>query len=114
MDAKKTSITCTDAHTGGQSLAELQQNIANWFEYARRRVHVANYALGKVLTELPDYRYGLGFINNGGVEIQMPDAAVTDYSAHITSILDNAYRDKEGCRPNTFTWRSGYSGEILR
>ncbi|MGB7453472.1 MAG: PilC/PilY family type IV pilus protein [Lysobacterales bacterium] len=95
MDADKTDITCTSAHTGGRSLAELQQNIANWFEYARRRVHVANYAMGKVLTELPDYRYGLAFINNGGVEIQMPDAAVTDYSAHITSILDNAYRDKE-------------------
>ena len=94
MDASKTRISCTDEHTGGRSLTELQQNIANWFEYARRRVHVSNYAMGKVLTELPDYRYGLGFINTSGI-VQMPAANVTDYTSHISSILDTAYRDKK-------------------
>ncbi len=100
LDAVKTTLTCDSLlHLGGMTHAQIMQNIANWFQYHRRRVHVANYALGKVLTDMDQFRYGLSFINHLDntlpVDVPMPAASVTDFTAHITSILDTAYQDKE-------------------
>lgn len=94
MDASKETVSCSP-YLGGQGADSLRQNIANWFQYHRRRVHVSNYAVGRVMTALDEFRYGLGFINNNRVEIQMPSAGVTDFDSHINSILNNLYRDKE-------------------
>ena len=42
----------------------IQQNIANWYQYARRRSFVAKSAIARVITAKPEYRFGLNFINN--------------------------------------------------
>jgi type IV pilus assembly protein PilY1 len=94
MDADKTLISDCSPYTGKLSLAELQQNIANWFQYYRRRVHVANAGLGRVLTDETDFRYGMGLINSSDISKEMPDKSVKDFTTHITSILDILYKTK--------------------
>jgi len=47
----------------GRTLAAEQQNIANWYQYYRRRSFVAKSAIAKVTSENPDYQYGLSVIN---------------------------------------------------
>ncbi len=49
---------------GTAETSVIQQNIANWYQYARRRSFVAKSAIAKVISAKPAYRYGLNFINN--------------------------------------------------
>lgn len=97
LDATKSAYTCTNNETGGLSLAEMKQNIANWFQYHRRRVHAANAALGSVLSELNEFRYGLSYINQSSsnqIKIGMQAADDLDYDKQITTILDDTYTSK--------------------
>ncbi|MCK5829675.1 MAG: hypothetical protein KAH20_05185, partial [Methylococcales bacterium] len=78
---------------GGKTIAEVQQNIANWYQYARRRSFVTKSAIAKVITDNPSYRYGLNFINNtsfpyqGGTSsfVEMPSGIGT--TSHNTKLI---------------------------
>ncbi len=61
-----TTLTGTGTHTllGGKTIAEVQQNIANWYQYYRKRSFVAKAAIANVVSENTDFRYGLNFIND--------------------------------------------------
>lgn len=84
------SGSSTHAALGGLTVDEAKQNFANWYQYHRRRAYVAKAAIGQVVTDSPDYRYGLGLINNT-LFVEMPAAAVTDYTTHNTGLLDSFY-----------------------
>ncbi len=67
----------------------IQQNIANWYQYARRRAFVAKSAIAKVMTSKPRYRFGLNFINNTSFPY---DGGVTNFvelPVGAGSVVDN-------------------------
>jgi type IV pilus assembly protein PilY1 len=91
-----TSVTTTlaagDVNPWGRTLAEEQQNIANWYSYARKRSYVAKAATAAVVEASDDFRYGLGFINNeDDVLVPVPGSAVTNYSSHNATMLQTLF-----------------------
>ncbi|CAK0737796.1 type IV pilus assembly protein PilY1 [Gammaproteobacteria bacterium] len=94
-----TAGTC-DTDLGGGSvscrtIAAAQQNIANWYQYYRRRSFVARAAIANVITGAPNYRYGLSVINQwtgtGSLFVEMPAASVTDYTSQNSTLLTSLY-----------------------
>ncbi len=97
------NINSTTTYTGldtlnGRTIAEVQQNIANWYQYYRRRSFVAKGALGKVITENPENRYGLNFINNNSFDYNSGTASfinvptgTSGFSSHNSSLLQGLY-----------------------
>ncbi len=77
--------------TAGLTAAQLSQSAANWFQYFRRRTHVARAAVGNVVGELPEFRYGTGSINQSSVYHPIPPAEITDYAANNRQMLDVLY-----------------------
>jgi type IV pilus assembly protein PilY1 len=60
-DEFKEEVESTKTYSGtdtlnGRTIAEVQQNIANWYQYHRRRYFVAKAAIGNVITENPQKR----------------------------------------------------------
>ena len=80
----------THAALGGLTVDQTKQNFANWYQYHRRRAYVAKAALGQVVTDSPDYRYGLGLINDT-LFVPMPASTVTNYATHNADLLDSFY-----------------------
>ncbi|MCK5869974.1 MAG: hypothetical protein KAG45_04925, partial [Methyloprofundus sp.] len=85
---------------GGKTIQETKQNIANWYQYFRRRSFVTKSAIAKVITENPSYRYGLNFINNTTFPyknsttrfIEMP--AKKGSQAHNKEVISSLFRLK--------------------
>lgn len=80
----------------GRSLADAKKNIANWYQYHRKRSFVTKGAIAKVITNKPGFRYGLSLINrddpdNNGVFVQMPDESTVDYLNHNSALLDDLF-----------------------
>lgn len=91
------STTCYPDLGGGglpcRSIAETQQNVANWYQYYRRRSLTTKAAVGNVVTNTPNYRYGLSLINDSAtVFVQMPLASTIDYTTHNSTLLDKLYK----------------------
>lgn len=58
------SATYTSQDSAGcQSITDLRQNYANWFQYHRNRFYTAQNAIGSIVENNPQYRYGLGVLN---------------------------------------------------
>lgn len=91
--ASTVTLSGTGAHAqlGGKTVAEVRQNVANWYQYYRRRSFVAKGALGKVVTENPNYRYGMSVINNYGTVFTEVPAGTTGFSAHNTAMLNSLF-----------------------
>lgn len=84
------SGTATDPY--GNTVAQIQQNVANWFQYYRRRSLMAKAAISQVISEEPSFRYGLTVINQySKLFNQVPPASATDYSNYNTTLLVNLY-----------------------
>ena len=67
-------------YINNQGLAELQQNIANWYQYSRRRSLITRGAVVQLLDEVPNLRYGMSLINEfTSLFVEMPPAAATDF-----------------------------------
>jgi type IV pilus assembly protein PilY1 len=91
--------------TGGagcMTLAQAQQNIANWYQYSRRRSFGARGAVGSVIDHYPNFRYGLNTINDN-LFIEVPASNVSDFTAQNASIISSLLN---------FTWPA--SGTPLR
>lgn len=60
------TLTGTGPHPelGGKTIAQVQQNIATWYQYSRRRSFVTKAAIAKVITDNTNFRFGLNFIND--------------------------------------------------
>lgn len=80
--------------TGGagcRTIAEAEQNIANWYQYSRKRSYVTKGAIAALLDAIPGYRYGLTVINDPfGLFVEMP-AVGTDYVTHNNSLIDDLF-----------------------
>lgn len=87
----------------GKTGAALIQNIANWYEYARRRTFVSRAAIGLAVNDSKDIRFGLGYIKKipnktfttGSKKfdsrVDLPAANVTDFSSHNDALIENLY-----------------------
>lgn len=87
------SWTSTDG-SSCRTIAQAQQNFANWYQYWRKRQQNAKGALAQILKSFPGFRYGMNTINGSNASsgyapfIKMPAASVTDFTAHNDTILD--------------------------
>ncbi|MDN3517455.1 PilC/PilY family type IV pilus protein [Aquisalimonas lutea] len=80
-----TSITGTQAET-------LKQNIANWYQYHRRRMFVAKNAIADVIETSPGYRYGLSVLNNDHeLFVEVPEESQGDFSTHDQQLREELY-----------------------
>ena len=77
--------------TGGQSASSLALNAANWYQYYRRRTHVMRGAVGMVVDELPEFRYGTGNINQTSSNYPIPNSAIKDYDINNRKLMDVLY-----------------------
>ena len=91
----RSTTTVTKAPDGaiqaalGITLADLQQNIANWYSFGRRRSLVAKGSIGAVLEALPNFRYGMSVLNNeDDLFVEVPTATSGDFTAHNTTLFD--------------------------
>ncbi|MBK7541911.1 MAG: hypothetical protein IPI57_08940 [Candidatus Competibacteraceae bacterium] len=101
VDQDGTTVTLSgsgaQAALGDRTIAQVKQNIANWYQYSRKRSFVAKGALGKVINAFPNFRYGVSVLNNwngtwpDNIFVQMPTAAQPPYTAENTSLLRNLY-----------------------
>jgi len=84
------AATDTICHGGGsvcRTVADELQNIANWYQYARKRSFVTKSALATVVNNHPEFRYGLSVINeHASLFVEVPPTA-PDYSAHNEGML---------------------------
>jgi type IV pilus assembly protein PilY1 len=85
-----TAAECTAA-TAGLTDSALRQRVANWFQYFRRRTHVARAAVANVANQLPNYRYGTSSINSTGSTYAIPATEITDYETNTRDMLDVVY-----------------------
>ncbi len=72
-------------------LQTIKQNIANWYQYHRRRSLTAKAAIAEVLSKRPNIRYGASVINNrrdNPFFVEVPAPSVTDYTAHNANLLN--------------------------
>ncbi|MEO5368424.1 MAG: hypothetical protein H7831_19130, partial [Magnetococcus sp. WYHC-3] len=87
-----TVVSGEDLDGFGRNLTELRRNIANWYQYHRRRSFVAKNAIARVVTASPGFRYGLSVINQGStLFVPMPGAEEDSYLAHNDALLQSLY-----------------------
>ncbi|MEE4216316.1 MAG: PilC/PilY family type IV pilus protein, partial [Xanthomonadales bacterium] len=79
---------CKAAMGVNANLTQLQQNVANWFQYYRRRNMVARASVARVVTDLPSFRYGFSMINDYNLFVEVPEEGVNDYSEHNADLLE--------------------------
>lgn len=95
LDPSVTTLATSDSAcewaTAGKSGAQLAQDVANWYQYYRRRTHVMRAAVGLVVGNIPDYRYGVGNINKLDVNHLIPDSEITNYEENGKDLLDVLY-----------------------
>jgi len=73
-----------------RTLAEVQQNVANWYQYSRRRSFVAKGATGAVITANPYFRYGLS-VFNGYSSLFTEVPVTTNFPAYNKGLLDSFF-----------------------
>lgn len=101
------TMAATDTDAYNRTPAQIRQNIANWYQYYRRRMLMAKGTIGKVISENDKFRFGLSVINmnattaigtsgtsssNSKIFMSVPTAAESDYSAHNTNLLTHLYK----------------------
>lgn len=76
----------------GRTLTQIKQNVANWYQYHRRRSFVSKGAVDLVINANDDFRFGYSQINDyGDVFVEVPSAVLDDYDAHNASLLDEMF-----------------------
>lgn len=76
----------------GRTVGEVKQNIANWYQYHRRRSFVAKSAIATVVSSNTSFRFGLSLLNRDEtVFVEVPSVIVDDYASHNTNMLDEMF-----------------------
>ena len=76
----------------GRTVTQVKQNIANWYEFHRRRSFVSKNAITLVVNSNDDFRFGLSQINRYDlVFVEVPDVLIEDYTAHNAALLQEMY-----------------------
>lgn len=88
--ADTTTVSGAETDAYGRTLDETRQNIANWYEYHRKRSSVTRDAISRVITSSPSYRFGLGLINEyDELFVPVPGEDVEEYSSHNSNLIED-------------------------
>lgn len=85
--------------TSSSAINAIKQNIANWYQYHRRRSQTAKAAISEILTKRPNMRYGASVINDHRVNpffVEVPGPTVTDYRSHNYDLLNKLFSFQMG------------------
>lgn len=89
---ESTSTFTSGTNQWGRTLAQEKTNIANWYEFYRKRSYVAKAAISHVMGDQVDFRYGMTVTENwSSFFVEVPGSAITDYTAHNAAMLDSLY-----------------------
>ncbi|NKB34278.1 MAG: pilus assembly protein [Pseudomonadales bacterium] len=76
----------------GRTVTQIKQNIANWYQYHRRRSFVSKSAVTSVVLANSDFRFGLSQINDYAVVFEeVPGPLIEDYDTHNAALLQSMY-----------------------
>lgn len=78
----------------GRTVTEAQQNIANWYQYHRRRSFVMKAAVARVMSVNTTFRFGLSLLNDYNTlfrEVPAENVIDDDFPAHNTAIIEAMY-----------------------
>ncbi|MCU7836979.1 MAG: pilus assembly protein [gamma proteobacterium symbiont of Taylorina sp.] len=89
-----TTISGSATDIYGRTIAETKINIANWYQYHRKRSYVTKGAVASVMNNSPSFRYGLSVINNEHKLFkEVPDQALTPpFTAHNNDIVQDLFK----------------------
>ncbi|MDG4559698.1 MAG: PilC/PilY family type IV pilus protein [Candidatus Competibacter sp.] len=102
---------------GGLTVAQLKQNVANWYQYYRKRSFVAKNAMGDVVTSFPNFRYGVSVLNQASTDwpsnlfVKMPTNANPPYD-YVNTTVDPA--NKTGLLNKLYGFKWTASGTPLQ
>jgi type IV pilus assembly protein PilY1 len=83
-----TVLTGSNVDGYGRSLTEVKQNIANWYQYYRKRSFVAKDAISRVISSYGSFRYGLSVINDySNLFFEVPADGDVDYSDNNAALI---------------------------
>lgn len=86
------SISGSGTDPWGRTLVQIKENIANWYQYHRRRSFVSKSAVDLVVNANRNFRFGYSQINDyGSVFVEVPSAVIDDYTAHNADLLQAMY-----------------------
>ncbi|MBS0289909.1 MAG: hypothetical protein JSS07_07755 [Proteobacteria bacterium] len=75
---------------GCLSIADAQQNVANWYQYARRRSMAARGVIAFIMNQYPTFNYGINTINNNFfIPVTPPNTDPATYNTNIANTLVN-------------------------
>lgn len=90
--ATTTTISGAGVDEYGRTVAEIQQNVANWYQYHRRRSFAAKAAISTVISANTNFRFGISLLNDyGTLFVEVPDELVEEYDAHNDNLLDDMF-----------------------
>lgn len=86
-----------DDNLSVRTVDDIVENIANWYQYGRRRMFVAKNAISRVIDDNTDFRFGITVLNRTGDDsnelfVEMPNRADTDYSDDNRDLLDSLFK----------------------
>ena len=87
------SINATNG-PGCRTVAQAQQNYANWYEFYRRRAYTAKASVGYVVSKFPSLYYGFKNINDSGITRALP-GAVADLTNSNNNLLNNYFGERQ-------------------
>ena len=72
----------------GRTYSEIQQNVANWYQYHRRRSFAAKSAISQVISSNTSFRFGISLLNDSSsLFVEVPDELITDLDPHNDALL---------------------------
>jgi len=81
--------------TGCISIAQAQTNIANWYQYSRKRMFGSKSAITSVIDAQPKFRYGITQFEDQSLFVEVPAAGVADTAAHNLDMKHDIYRQNQ-------------------
>lgn len=72
---------------GCRTITETAQNVANWYQYYRRRAFPVKNAIAEIIDSQPTFRFGMTVLNYyNTLFTEVPDISLTNFTAHNTEI----------------------------
>jgi len=102
------TINGTTEDPYGRTVTEAQLNIANWYQYHRRRTFVMKAAVARVMSVNTTFRFGLSVLNDDNLlfrEVPLESVQEEDYPAHNDAALAALFAHTQ--RPRGTPLRSG-------
>lgn len=90
--AVNSTLSGSDTDAWGRDPVQIRQNVANWYQYHRRRSFVAKSAVASVVAGNSGFRYGMSIINDyADLFVEVPAPAVISYGTHNAAMMAELY-----------------------